>query len=339
VRVKFLGYGIKVLGMIMFNPSFTHPCAHPTRVFILPLTRPSCPHTHTLSLSLCIQLCLFFIVVAIVVVVVLPSLFSLQRFYYLQKQILPALARVLNIAGLDPHRWFADMARPRMLRAPLLVHRRSEHATMLLNGLGFWTGGSGGGGSGGGWGGDEGNGGMLRPPPQQQQQQVLTAYLLNDHCLLCDARCKQAVCEACKRDPFGKAHSVALAKLAHARKAVAAVKALCGNCMGVNSGRSPWQGGVPLVATPSSTRMPPSSSSVGATAMFSSSTMPSSSSSSSTSSGLLLGEVAPHGPFPWRPTTAAACVSLDCPVLFKRMHVQEDLRGALDLADALCLLE
>ena len=29
----------------------------------------------------------------------------IDGFYYIEKQILPALERVLNIAGLDPRRW------------------------------------------------------------------------------------------------------------------------------------------------------------------------------------------------------------------------------------------
>ena len=53
----------------------------------------------------------------------------------------------------------------------------------------------------------------------------------------------------------------------------------------------------------------------------------------------LISAPSPAPPAPWRPFTAAACSSLDCPVLFKRAHSREELVHALDLAAILGALD
>ena len=225
---------------------------------------------------------------------------QLNGFYYLHKQILPALARVLNIAGLDPHRWLAEMPRPRS-RRPVRPH--AQATLRHLRGLGFFVGGGGGGGGGGGFGGGLGlGGGVLR-------QKMLTSYLLNECCLVCDARCRGEVCNGCSEARPWAAPSVALARLGAAQATVAATAKLCGRCLRVNDG-GPWASGVEHNAAPIC----------------------------APGGGGASEPVAPDSA-PWRPLTAAACSSVDCPVLFKRASAAEDLAAALDLAYALKLLE
>lgn len=208
-------------------------------------------------------------------------------------QILPALARVLNIAGLDPHKWFEDMHRPRPLRA---LRPPSSHTQAMLAALGF------------------------TPSPSQTtsssrygammgaassshapQQKLLTSYLLTEHCLLCDQRCKDNVCDRCRTS--GAAASLAQAQLAQVQKLVHAAQLLCARCLHVNDGGA-WGG-----AAPHNARHP-------------------SAASSSTGRG---GAVPPSELAPWRPMTTAACDSMDCPLLYKRANLREQLASALDL--------
>lgn len=156
------------------------------------------------------------------------STLRLNGFYYLDKQILPALSRVLNAAGLDPRRWFDEMKRP---RPPKIISQKGGFNVLL----GF------------GWNGNndyEGtlNGsaitGMRATGPRQQ---ILTSYLLNDHCVFCDVRCKSEVCESCRVSP--SSYSVALAKLSNLQESMEQVTSICRQCLHTNNGH-PWQSGV-----------------------------------------------------------------------------------------------
>lgn len=233
--------------------------------------------------------------------------------------MLPALARVLNIAGLDPHKWFQDMHRPRPLRA---LRPRTLPTQALLGALGLAPPpaapsrtGTGGGGSASG----------------APQQQLLTSYLLTEHCLLCDARCKDAVCDRCRHS--GAAASVALAQLAAVQKQVHAATLLCQRCLHVNDGGA-WGGAAPHNARPfKSATARAISSSAAATAA----TAQGAARRAELPPPLALAGPSGGAVVPWRPMTAAACDSLDCPLLYKRANLREQLASALDLAHDLGL--
>lgn len=158
------------------------------------------------------------------------STLRLNGFYYLDKQILPALSRVLNVAGLDPRRWFEEMRRP---RPPKIISQKGPLSVLL----GF------------GWSSNEDEGGssitgMRATGPRQQ---MLTSYLLNDHCVFCDIKCKSEVCEDCRISPISS--SVALAKVSHLQQSMAQVTSICRSCIHTNDGH-PWQSGVPECTAP-----------------------------------------------------------------------------------------
>jgi hypothetical protein len=206
------------------------------------------------------------------------STLRLNGFYYLDKQILPSLSRVLNAAGLDPRRWFDEMKRP---RPPKLIPQRTSHNILL----------------GYGWGNEYDTpnlsgssiSGMKLTGPKQR---MLTSYLLNDHCVFCDIRCKSEVCDNCRQ--ASSSYTVALGKLSYLQDSMSKVMSLCQGCLHTNNGH-PWQSGVEESTLPA-----PGQQSF--------------------------------------PLSVAACSSMDCPVLYKRVGLQENICSAMSLCEALGLM-
>ncbi|GLC55953.1 hypothetical protein PLESTB_001048500, partial [Pleodorina starrii] len=116
------------------------------------------------------------------------GLLRLNGTYYIVKQIIPALERVLSLVGADVRSWFADMPRPQRM----LPQKRPAAALPLVmgpaggrgTGAGGWL--SGGGGGGGAFAG----GGTI------------DRFYLSRHCAVCDelTRAAQPLCDQCRYD-------------------------------------------------------------------------------------------------------------------------------------------
>lgn len=189
------------------------------------------------------------------------------------------------------------MHRPRPLRA---LRPPSQHTQAMLAALGFTPSPQAASSS--------RYGAMMGASSHAPQQKLLTSYLLTEHCMLCDQRCKDNVCDRCRTS--GAAASLAQAQLAQVQRHVHAAQLLCARCLHVNDGGA-WGG-----AAPHNAQHPSATSHIGGAAP---------------SSGR-------HGTLPpsdivapWRPMTTAACDSMDCPVLYKRANLREQLASALDL--------
>ena len=108
----------------------------------------------------------------------------LHALYYITKQILPALERVLSLVGADVQAWFAGMPRP----ARMLPHKRPA-ASLAIPQVPEERAGPGVAGQAGG-------------AREWVQQGTIDAYYLSRHCVACDrlTRASEPVCRRCARD-------------------------------------------------------------------------------------------------------------------------------------------
>jgi hypothetical protein len=280
---------------------------------------------------------------------------SLDIEYYIEKQILPSLRRVLNLAGLDPQYWYETEGKQKGHQGGFgFADRREVRRTVgtqaILASLGHVVGAEypvvQGVASRAGCGGE-------KPRPQQRTTQTLmTQYLRQQMCDLCGQASydTDGVCETCApsslvklkngktgtvRSATAMATVVAHVRLAEAQKRAKAAQQICHRCLGLD-GSDPWQSAIvpygPLPASacaagsspppPSPLPPPPPLGMSSSTTAAAATTVATSSSSSDRRSRIVAGG---------RPMSAAACVSLDCPVLYERYSAQRDLGGVLDL--------
>ncbi|GIL62894.1 hypothetical protein Vafri_17102, partial [Volvox africanus] len=162
--------------------------------------------------------------------------------YYITKQIIPALERVLSLVGADVRAWFVDMPRP--LR--MLPQKRPAGALPLaaLGAQGAAGSGSGGLGRGGVFfpgivGGVVGGG-------------TIDRFYLSRHCVVCDelTRAAQPLCDQCRRDPQA---SLALltAQVARLERQHAHMVRICLHCGG--GGGRPMTSAAAVVRTAGAT--------------------------------------------------------------------------------------
>ncbi len=63
----------------------------------------------------------------------------LHAVYYITKQIIPALERVLNLVGADPRSWFVGMTKPQRLLPQKRPHTALPLVDMAKPGTGIGT--------------------------------------------------------------------------------------------------------------------------------------------------------------------------------------------------------
>ena len=126
--------------------------------------------------------------------------------YYITKQIVPALARLLNLVGADVKGWFDEMPRPSARR---LLPEHTEEVGAANSGPGAAAAGGGGG-------------------PPKARRTTLDAYYMSQHCVLCDALCRGGVCDGCAADP--QKLVVLLSRRRVAEQQLAHLRDICMSC-------------------------------------------------------------------------------------------------------------
>ena len=139
-----------------------------------------------------------------------PHKFRLNAKYYITKQIIPALARALNLvgAGVNLARWFQDMHRPapRRFRASLRPGAGDVRAGRVTGaaaaGLNITT---------------------------------IDRYYLSEHCELCGALCRDLLCDACRAQPH-RTGAILAQRFRVAEQRLQGLVALCRDCTNLSDG-------------------------------------------------------------------------------------------------------
>eukprot|EP00160_Parvularia_atlantis_P000588 Unigene10475_Nuclearia_a/m.32015 Unigene10475_Nuclearia_a/g.32015 ORF Unigene10475_Nuclearia_a/g.32015 Unigene10475_Nuclearia_a/m.32015 type:complete len:326 (+) Unigene10475_Nuclearia_a:4247-5224(+) len=141
--------------------------------------------------------------------------------YYITKQIIPAVARVLNMVGADLMAWFAEL--PRVHRAAVRPGEGAAEGSKAVgsssNGVAYDA---------KGWPIAQG-----RARGNVRGVKTIDAFYQSSHCQICRTATNDVLCEECLAKPQ-QTTLTAIVLLRDAQRAMAHLARVCRNCMGVS---------------------------------------------------------------------------------------------------------